>query len=928
MKKFILFFILLFGLTTPVLANTTLNEVKEIPVYISTAEGITAYMNDYPMATTTNLLGSNESYIKIFISGSTGVQFDLPMLVAISNVYDTTYYDETTKAYLQMLTNIDKHYISQYFDDESVMAMVQMQTGHLSIAQQVSKSAEIIDIVNQLRSLYRKLNFVNFEDVTNSSYYVFDMQNMLDQTNGQLLFGITTEGQAVLVYDSRLPIPPNVSVNQPIPNTPNVSVNPEIPGGSSGNNSWTGGYNPIGNNGNGGNNGNSGNNGNGPNNTVQQAPLKKYENRNNYNGEFAAVDVRSAEISVIEKCWSESCGHIATENIITEESKGLSVPLNISLDTSSNAYKEYTFNLAPYYAMDTEYNNGEVLALLTDYNLEKFKKTEFVENVLNKIVLYKTKKVEKTDGDTVKETFVREVDNGLTEAARSQALAQLEQLANNLRLHYKKIDVIFEGGDTREFYVHVDFLTDIPNTVFAQNAEEKLIAIKTDTYNNVFKPLVFNIAGHTCVGNLEEGDMQYRKADGYFYLCENCAKCAKCDCNNLVAIGNQNGTVYFSNYCGEHACWFVWDIVVDTTNSGETKEGLKCVAAKTNNYYCDQHTCDACGDAIVGESKSDSTVNGDPRKTGSSSEDDYSAFCEEHKCRAKDCDKQRIGENTSSDTHNGKIVSDKYCADHCTGCRFYITGKTEDDGFCNADVVDATKMLCQAHINVVNTNAKFEDLAYQNSVLSQKLANPNGKTIVFFAGQGDRINMEATKNHVTALKNKGVNVICVTIKNPRTQDDRLGRYDEWDAIYPELEQHLDNLVKQGLVDPDNISFEGFSNGAHAAADMAERVQDRKVTNSNGTVVGTYDVALTVIDGIYSAGFNDVNKVGQMTAKGIDVSVYYSLHENEKTTQSYAADLANAANKIGLTLLEGIDCGHDGVEFTKIVHKSSSYKATI
>lgn len=840
MKKLITCMIILFGLTVPVFANTVLNKVEKISGHILSADQLEEYVTKYQLKENANLLHSEEMPVRIFTSGSISVQFNLPMVVAVGNDYDLTVADETSKPYFEMLNKIEPKAVDRYFNDDEVLKMIQAQVANFSISEQVTRTNEIVDIVNQLRSLYRKIEFANFDNTADNSYYVYDMHNVLDNTNGQLFFGLNFEGQPFLTYDSSLPVISNGLINS-------GNILEDV---SNNNSNFVNGTQSSSNGGNGSGNANgSGGNGNNANtaqsSTVDVIVLQDAEDYNHYNGEFDYYEnARSAEMEVISKCWGEGCTQML-QNVVP--AKDISCG-TVRIDTK---IKSYEFDMKPYYAQDTADKEHEVLMLLTENNLKQFRK-RFEDEVINK--LWKT---ETKDG---KEVTVPD------ETARAKAKQSLENAINTARSAYGKIDVISTGFNAKDVYVHKTLLNDVDNTIFAINGENKLIGIHTDEFNDVFhQHELADEAYKTDIINSKNPEsqtnpLQYRLSEENYYLCENCSRCKLCESQTLVASGRYNGNVYFSNYCPDHACFFVWDWEVDGNNVDGIQEGLKCIKqSEFGSIYCIDHKCQMCFAGIVGVSSVDAKAMTDHRMTGSIEANDYSKYCVAHKCIAKGCREAKIGIDTSSTYSDKGFSSPEYCEKHCTGCKFY---ESSIGDFCNEPVNDNLRMLCDKHLKV----GVFEEINDGDLKMAMKYVSPDAKTLIFFGGVGeayyDLSKTIACVENISNLEN--MNVICVSIPE-HCWNGAKKELSDWNKPVAALRTYLETEIKNGNISADSLYIDGFSNGSQGAYDLATSLQGTQIAGKN------VDVELTLIEGIRYAWednlYNFLDAGGQLNIYG-------------------------------------------------------------
>jgi len=393
-------------------------------------------------------------------------------------------------------------------------------------------------------------------------------------------------------------------------------------------------------------------------------------------------EVRNAEFKVIEKCWGDECSY-KYENIIEEKVE--------ETRTLSTSIKTYNFNLYTYYAEDIEYTYSDALTLLTDEKVEKFKNEEFIPNVIN-VILSNEKRSE-----SVNEKLARE------------AMEDLDRVIEEIRKQYKQTEIVLEKDGVRTYFIHNLWMEALDTRVFAENDEKKLVAIKTDNYNDVFTQKQIALGGGIVERSVTKGKV-YRLGDpngGNFYLCMNCSKCDICGA--YVAYGENESElmVYFSKYCPEHACSFVWKCLADPLNSGEIYEGLECRERKIGPYeFCIEHKCKVCVKPVVGIRINDvrSEIGGsevyEQRATGLTEEKYYSDYCANHKCMAPLCYDGRIGANmTENVLKDNAVAMDCFCGKHARGCKIFDIEK----GFCgervdiNAYKAAENQMICEKH---------------------------------------------------------------------------------------------------------------------------------------------------------------------------------------------------------------------------------------
>ncbi|MBP3284293.1 MAG: hypothetical protein J6M02_02200 [Clostridia bacterium] len=440
--------------------------------------------------------------------------------------------------------------------------------------------------------------------------------------------------------------------------------------------------------------------------------LKEAVDFHQYNNELADFTARSAEFKVLEKCWGACDTKVDmtpfdTKSEVTYNKNA--VPDNeepVMSETIKVEGFSHTFNMRQYYAQDVSIdyytNDGdpkdEILSILTDKNMK-----EYFEPYVNNWV-----KDAYPDYKDKKGNFVDQSDK------RREIKEKIMEEAKNLRTTwYARIGVITEGFEEKDFFIMEPWVYNYDTLVFAQTPSKggvpgQLIAIKMDQENghNIYcqhnyEPIE-NATDIIAVTDSErENKLQYRLSDSSYYLC---AECATCDdgCGELVASGPDDNEIgqYFSKYCAEHACRFVWAWEADPLNNGNTIEGLKCRERRIDDTgginYCVDHKChnSGCPLAIVGVSQyHDASGVGDSRATGSESREMYSNFCSNHKCRYVGCQDPRTGGQSSTlITDNPNCVeSPLYCSKHNKICSYCGKNPVSHDAYVAAGNV----MMCE-----------------------------------------------------------------------------------------------------------------------------------------------------------------------------------------------------------------------------------------
>ncbi|MBP3284292.1 MAG: hypothetical protein J6M02_02195 [Clostridia bacterium] len=688
MKKLFLSFIMVMMCLCNICFAQEINEVAEILMYRQTAVSADNYLSENSNAKS---LLKDYDRVNIFSSGDTTIQMILPAFAEIN--------DNSTN---EVATILDDALLQEYLASFQYLP---------------TKQAELTEIANQVRNLYRRarLNYIYYGAdgsifidegnrvagaigpnmaglsdiyVLNDAYNISGNTVEFDSISGKVLLWQDESGNPILVYD--------VFLSQKN-NNGNIN-NPANGFGNNGNTSMSG-------SGNGGNTSTSGagNKGTNPSggsvingiDTSEMQPVvyNTAPDVNQYaDWEFPAYDeARSAEFKVVEHCWGED-SHLP-QNLIDMESNWGEIVLSIGYNVNFT----YQFNLASYYAQDTEEKENEALYLLTEHNKKLFIE-EIFEDVVEDIRITGTDR----DGNEY-------VDENATMTARQEAWDKLDEVVWQIRNYYGKIDVIAENYNPKEWYVYNEYITDLDNRIFVQNNEGKLFGIKTDKYNDVFKQHDLGGGMTDIINSSEEGIRQYRFAGGTgeignFYLCENCSLCDD-GCGQFVASGKDPDSVlllYFSKYCAEHACRFVWEWQVDPNNSPDC-EGLKCRERRLDGFdYCADHKCRICAAGIVGVSIVDATAFADQRDTGSKNRERYSNYCVDHKCMAFSCQEARLNiDTTGVADSNANVTSPLYCAEHNCRCNVVIDGEGR---ICNNPVSKAAyeqtlRMICQTHLD-------------------------------------------------------------------------------------------------------------------------------------------------------------------------------------------------------------------------------------
>ena len=810
MKKiFVYFLVACFCLTnfTYAVGTVLLNPIGEVSAEWYSADEINNVNAE-------NLLTIEEQKTINFRSGETGVQFDLSPFVEASS----------------------SEIVGEYFDDDSVMKIIEKQVEELSEEAAEKKANELISITNQLRALYRKVVITDSE-VQSGEYYVLNTQN-LDEKSGNLILGVGENDEWKLLYTGE-------SENA------NGQDSMVTFGGSSAGNSSGG--SSAGNFSGGDSNSTESTAPKVPENFVEET-YAEAEDINQYaDWEFPAYDdARSAEFKVVEKCWGED-PHEAQDQM-NLEIEGKKVVLTIGYNVNFT----YTFNLAGYYAQDTEEKENEALYVLTEHNKKKF-----IEDIFNDIV----NRIRITTTDR----YGREIeDSNATITARQEAWEKLDDAVSEIRENYGKIDVVAENYEPKEYYVQNEFLGDLENTVFAEKEKGKLMGIKTDEYNDIFKQHEIDAERFDVINSKISPDQanknQYRFSEGNFYLCQGCSKCEIC--GGKVACGDDDGDilVYFSKYCAEHACRFVWNWEVDPTNSGPTREGLKCrEKGEGANLYCYPHTCSMCEEAIVGVSTIPmvTATTPDVRDTGAKDIGRYSYYCAEHKCRAVDCRTFRRSQNTTQTEDSESIVhSPLFCLAHESLCVL-----------CNETLV-TKKMYEDAGGALVCTNCQgvssefeklvFETFNYGGANIALHYIGPNAKTVLMFPGDEEKRDLSkamAFIEDVPALAN--MNVICVSIASNKKTYGLNG----WgEGATDSITQYLKEQIASGKIGSD-IYIDAFSGGGVPAVYMTKNLHGAEITTSSGDTK-QINFEVTFMDAAYNEP-----EVMNLVNQGVKVGVY-------------------------------------------------------
>lgn len=459
-----------------------------------------------------------------------------------------------------------------------------------------------------------------------------------------------------------------------------------------------------------------------------------------------------------------------------------------------------------------------------------------------------------------------------------------------------------ENYEPKEYYVQNEFLGDLENTVFAEKEKGKLMGIKTDEYNDIFKQHEIDAERFDVINSKISSDQanknQYRFSEGNFYLCQGCSKCEIC--NDKVACGDAEGEflLYFSKYCAEHACRFVWNWEVDPTNSGPTREGLKCrEKGEGANLYCYPHTCSMCEEAIVGVSTIPmvTATTPDVRDTGAKDIGRYSYYCAIHKCRAVDCRSFRRSQDTTPTVDSQDIVhSPLFCLTHETACVLCGTSVTK----AMYDAVGGA-MVCSNCRDKALGDGKlnFETFVYGDAGIALQYIGPNAKTVVIFPGDGEtKTDINAAIEYlgnVPALSN--MNVICVS-----TNFNSTIANNGWTNAANSLQDYLIEQVAAGKISSD-IYIDSFSGGGVGATYIAKNLHGTNVTTSNGTNK-QINLNLTFMDAAWNSGV-----VMDLVNQGMQVGVYAAdtkrsdLNVTKQSNQLVKYNVSKNENMTGAVL---------------------------
>ena len=130
---------------------------------------------------------------------------------------------------------------------------------------------------------------------------------------------------------------------------------------------------------------------------------------------------------------------------------------------------------------------------------------------------------------------------------------------------------------------------------------------------------------------VESVGLSYYDFDNNMLVCKECSECDNCS-EKVASNGSITEDVAISNFCPNHACAFIWDVVV---SKNYDFENLTCKLEKIGGQsYCSTHKCGNCDSPVVG-------VNLNPFNTpiyySGSNEFGYSNYCEVHRCYKVGC---------------------------------------------------------------------------------------------------------------------------------------------------------------------------------------------------------------------------------------------------------------------------------------------------
>ena len=181
---------------------------------------------------------------------------------------------------------------------------------------------------------------------------------------------------------------------------------------------------------------------------------------------------------------------------------------------------------------------------------------------------------------------------------------------------------------------------------------------------------------------VESTGSQGYKFDNDMLVCKECSECDTCG-EKVASNGMTQKESQISKYCPEHACSFIWDVMV----SSDSIENLTCKSSKLEGFsYCNIHKCGECSGPVVGVNVNPIITAETPEHYSGSAESGYSNYCQNSFCYEVGCTAIR----------SGKAAGQEWCSNHINNCSYPNCSKEVSKKI--------TKKLCDEHANVeVNT---------------------------------------------------------------------------------------------------------------------------------------------------------------------------------------------------------------------------------
>ena len=265
--------------------------------------------------------------------------------------------------------------------------------------------------------------------------------------------------------------------------------------------------------------------------------------------------------------------------------------------------------------------------------------------------------------------------------------------------------MIIESGDwhkisleNKEYYVHKEIMKeeeDERKFFCLINGKLNLVTLNTEEIN-LYKNKKCEVTCENVIQAyqiLESTDLAYYDAENNVLICKGCRECDTCS-KEVASNGMTQDAMQLSNFCPEHACGFIWDILVSNVSFGNlscyTIENLICKVEKIEGFsYCQTHKCGECPGPVVGVNVNPIIKNETPEFYSGSNEFGYSNYCQNSFCYEVGCRAIR----------SGKAAGKEWCANHINKCSYPN---------CNQEVSKRiTKKLCDQHASKEANICKF-----------------------------------------------------------------------------------------------------------------------------------------------------------------------------------------------------------------------------